>query len=136
MARMRIASIRGMGTDHAQKMKGMGITNSDSLLAKAGSDSQRRQLAKDLGMEPSHLLEYVNRADLARIKGVGKQYANLLEEAGVDTVKELAHRRPDNLQQKLSEVASSRGVAKRPPTLREVESWVEQAKALAPVVTY
>jgi len=136
MAKMRIAAIRGMGPDHAQKMRGLGITNSDVLLEKAGSDSQRRQLAKDLGIDPGQLLEYVNRADLARIKGVGKQYANLLEEAGVDTVKELAHRRPDNLQQTLSEVARSQGVVKRPPTLREVESWVEQAKALAPAVTY
>ncbi len=131
MAKMNISAVRGMGPDLAKKLQAKGIKNTDALLSQASSESQRRQLARELGIEPSQLLEFVNRADLARIKGIGRQFANLLEEGGVDSCKELAQRRPDHLHQKLVEVSKSGGFTKRPPTFKEVQSWVEQAKAMA-----
>ncbi len=131
MAKMHVHEIKGMPPEVASKLDAAGIKDSNQLLERAATASQRRQLAKELGIEPGQLLEYVNRADLARLKGVGTQYANLLEEAGVDSVKELAHRNAENLHQKLSAVAESGGHAKRAPRMDEVESWIEQAKAMS-----
>jgi predicted flap endonuclease-1-like 5' DNA nuclease len=82
------------------------------------------------------LLELVNRADLARIKGVSGVYSDLLEEAGVDTVKELATRRPDNLHAKLLQTNEAKQLTQRPPAAAQVEDWVEQAKALPKLVSY
>ena len=131
MANMRIGEIRGMTADVAAKLKALGITDSNKLFDKARTLNDRRGLAKELGMEASDVLEYFNRADLARIKGIGPQFSNLLEDAGVDSVKELSHRRADNLYQKLTEVAKAGGQVKRLPRPADVEKWIEQAKEMA-----
>ncbi len=96
-----ISSIKGMNPELAAKLKAQGITNTDQLVAAAGKAGPRRDLAKQVGVSGSELLELVNRADLARIKGIGDAYANLLEDAGVDSVKELAHRVPANLHDRM-----------------------------------
>jgi predicted flap endonuclease-1-like 5' DNA nuclease len=82
------------------------------------------------------ILEWVNHADLFRIKGVGEEYADLLEEAGVDTVPELAQRNPANLHAKLGEVNAAKKLVRRLPTAAQVTDWVDQAKALPRVITY
>ncbi len=118
------------------KFRALGITDSDQLLEAAKTPKQRQELAKKLGVPTRELLELANRADLARIKGIGSAYANLLEEAGVDTVKELATRRPDNLHAKLREVNDDGRWVKQLPTLSQVENWIRQAKQLPKLLEY
>lgn len=79
---------------------------------------------------------WLNRTDLARVKGIGEEYADLLEVAGIDTVPELAQRNPDNLYQKLVEINEARNLVRRPPTQAQVGAWVEQAKTLPRIITY
>jgi predicted flap endonuclease-1-like 5' DNA nuclease len=135
MSSLPVSRIRGTTTKNVAALKKQGVTNSDHLLAKGGTDKGRKELASAAGLTTEQVLELVNRADLARIKGIGRQYSNLLEDAGVDTVKELAQRKPDNLQTALAAKAAASGV-KRAPTMHEVESWVTQAKALPRAVSY
>ncbi len=125
-----ISTIKGMNPDLAAKLKAEGITNTDHLLDAAAKTGPRRDLAKKLGVSPSELLEFVNRADLARIKGIGDAYANLLEEAGVDSVKELAHRVPANLHERLEKANAEKKFVPRVPKVEEVEKWVNEAKEL------
>jgi len=89
-----------------------------------------------MGVEAPVILELANRADLARVKGIGKVFSDLLEQAGVDSVKELANRRPDNLHAKLVEMNAQKKLAGRAPTLHAVESWVAQAQQLPKTLEY
>jgi predicted flap endonuclease-1-like 5' DNA nuclease len=130
-----ISGIRGMTAELAGKLKAQNIDNVDELLAAASKPAARRELARGLGVEPSLILDLVNRADLARIKGIGDAYANLLEEAGVDSVKELARRRPDNLHARLTAANEEKKYVTRLPTMEAVEGWIEQAKAMGQTVT-
>ena len=95
-----------------------------------------RELAEKTGISDKLLLEWVNHADLFRIKGVGEEYADLLEEAGVDTIPELAQRNPANLYEALEKANAQKKLVRQLPTRAQVESWVEQAKALPRVVSY
>ncbi len=129
-----VSTIKGMTPDLAAKLKEQGITNTDHLLEASKTASARRALAQKVGVENSVLLELVNRADLSRIKGIGDAYANLLEEAGVDSVKELAHRTPANLHDKLVQVNTEKKTVPRPPSLDQVTTWVDEAKAMGQTV--
>lgn len=131
-----IGKIRGITLDHAQTFKGKGIKNSELLVEQAKTPKARKALAAATGIDENTVLELANRADLARVKGIGEVFSNLLEEAGVDTVKELSKRKPDNLHAKLAEVNAAKHFAKRAPTMAEVTDWVEQAKALPKTLTY
>ncbi len=131
-----IKALKGMTDELAAKLSAMGISNSDHLLNATATPKQRRELAKQTGAKERDILELANRADLSRIKGVAGVFSDLLERAGVDTVKELAQRRPDNLHAKIQEVNQREGLAKRVPTLADVEGWVQQAKGLEKVLTY
>ncbi|RDE13172.1 MAG: DUF4332 domain-containing protein [Candidatus Thorarchaeota archaeon] len=126
----RIIDIEGIGTSNAQKLKAAGIESTEKLLDVGGSPHGRDELSKKIGITSSQILEWVNRADLYRIKGVGKQYSDLLEQAGVDTVVELAQRVPENLHAKMLEVNKAKKFVQRPPSLNAVKKWVGQAKAL------
>jgi predicted flap endonuclease-1-like 5' DNA nuclease len=126
----RISTIKGVSASLAAKMRANGIGNADQLLNAAMDYSGREQLAGKLGIGTPALTEIVNRADLARLKGVSAVYADLLENAGVDTVKELSNRVPANLHAKLGEVNKSKKLTQRPPSMSMVESWVAQAKKL------
>ncbi len=125
-----VSSIKGMNPDLAAKMKAEGITNTDQLLEAAGKAGPRRELAKKLGINGSELLELVNRADLARIKGIGDAYANLLEDAGVDSVKELAHRVPANLHERMEKLNEEKKIVPRVPNVEMLTSWIDEAKQL------
>lgn len=131
-----IIDIEGIGPVYAQKLTDAGIGTIEALLREAGSARGRKSLAESSGIDASHLLEWVNRADLMRIKGVGSEYSDLLENAGVDSVKELATRRPDNLHAKMLEVNAAKKLVRRTPTLGEVERWVAEAKSLPGAVTH
>lgn len=124
-----IRELRGISSEQVEKLGAAGISNTDQLLAKAGAAADRRALATSTGIDGKVLLELVNRADLARINGVGRQYANLLEDAGVDSVPELAQRNAANLLTALEKAAKDSGV-QRVPTAGDVEKWVAEAKTL------
>jgi predicted flap endonuclease-1-like 5' DNA nuclease len=131
-----VRELRGITEELASKLKEAGLSNSEQLLAAAATPAARKALAGQIGAEVGLILELANRADLARIKGIGQVFSDLLEKAGVDTVKELATRRPDNLLAKLRDTNTSLQLAQRAPTQKEVEDWVSQAKALPPVLEY
>jgi predicted flap endonuclease-1-like 5' DNA nuclease len=131
-----LKDIRGMTDVVAAKLKEQGIGDSDELLASAKTTSGRRELAGKLGIDPKMVLELANRSDLIRIKGVAGAFSDLLENAGVDTVKELAGRVPENLQAKLEEVNGKMKLSQRTPTLDMVKDWVDQAKKLPKTLEY
>ena len=131
-----IIDIEGVGEVYAQKLKDAGVVTTDALLEKGASPKGRKELAEATGISDKLILEWVNLADLYRIKGVGSEYADLLEEAGVDTVVELAQRKPENLYAKIIEINEAKKLVRRPPTQEQVSDWVSQAKALPRVVTY
>ena len=117
-------------------LKEQGIGDNEKLVEAAASPAQRKDLAAACGCTPADILALANRADLARVKGVAGVYSDLLEHAGVDTVKELAKRRPGNLFAALTETNDKANLTQRPPTQSMVEDWVTQAKALPAVLTY
>ena len=131
-----IGKLRGMNADLEAKLKAEGLGDTDKLLAATKAPADRKALAKKTGADERDILELANRADLSRVKGVAGVFSDLLEEAGVDTVKELAKRRADNLHAKIKEVNDASQLAKRIPTASEVESWVNQAKDLPKLLTY
>jgi predicted flap endonuclease-1-like 5' DNA nuclease len=133
---MKIEAIEGIGPKFAKKLRAIGIRSTGELL-KAGTEKKgRAAIAEKTGITETLILEWVNLADLFRIKGVGEEYSDLLEEAGVDTVKELRNRKPANLHAKMLEVNATKKLVRRPPALKSVEDWVAQAKKLPPVVKY
>ncbi len=131
-----ISKIRGITAAHATKLKSRSIKNSATLIASAKTPKARKELAAATGITEKTVLELANRADLARVIGIGKVFSNMLEVAGVDTVKELAQRKPDNLCAKLAETNAKGKYAKRNPTQAECSNWVSQAKALPKTLTY
>ena len=133
---MNIEKVEGIGPKYAQKLMEQSIRSTDALLKAAANRKGREDLAAKTGISEKLILEWVNRADLMRVKGVGEEYSDLLEAAGVDTVRELRNRRADNLHKALAETNAAKKLVRRVPTLVEVEHWIEDAKKLAPMVTY
>lgn len=133
---MKIWKIEGIGPAHAEKLREAGIETTEALLEAGADAAGRRKLAAETGLPGANILNWVNRADLMRVKGVGEEFSDLLEAAGVDTVKELRRRNPENLQQAMQAVNEEKNLVRRTPTLAEVEKWVAHAKELPPVVTY
>ena len=131
-----IVDIEGIGPVYAKKLTEAGIKTTDDLLKYGATAKTREELVKKTGIEHKLILEWVNLADLYRIKGVGSEYSDLLEEAGVDTVVELSKRVPENLHAKMLEVNKEKKLVRRPPPLSAVKNWVEQAKKLKRVVEY
>lgn len=131
-----ILKIEGIGDVYADKLRAVGIATVEALLKAGASPSGRDELAEKTGISSALILEWVNHADLFRIKGVGEEYSDLLEEAGVDTVPELAQRNAANLYNKLVEVNKQKKLVRQLPTLDAVTSWVDQAQKLGRVVTY
>ena len=132
----RIIDIEGIGKVYAAKLADAGLTTVEALLKAGASPKGRQALEEKTGISGKLILEWVNLADLFRIKGVGEEYSDLLEEAGVDTVPELAQRNAENLYAKLAETNAAKELVRRLPSQSQVADWVEQAKALPRVVTY
>lgn len=134
--RGNIEAIEGIGPKYAQVLKGAGIASTAQLLAQGSQPQGRRELAERLDISEKLILGWVNMSDLFRIKGVGGQYAELLEAAGVDTVKELRNRKAENLAAKMRELNDAKRLVRQVPNLERVENWIEQAKQLEPAVFY
>lgn len=131
-----LSFIEGIGPKYQEILEGEGIHSPMALLEAGATPNGRKSLAEKTGISSKLLLTWVNHADLLRIKGVGSQFADLLEEAGVDTVPELAQRNPENLHAKILEIHEEKGLVRRAPSLREVEAWVTEAKELPRIVRY
>jgi predicted flap endonuclease-1-like 5' DNA nuclease len=132
----KLAEIEGIGEKYAGKLKAAGVGTIEALLEKGGTPKGRKAIAEASGIKDALILEWVNHVDLFRIKGVGSEYSDLLEEAGVDTIPELAQRKAENLFQKLEEINQKKKLVRRLPVLSEVSDWIEQAKKLPRVITY
>jgi predicted flap endonuclease-1-like 5' DNA nuclease len=132
----KIIDIEGIGKVYAEKLENVNIHSVEKLLEHGSTKAGRKKIATDTGISEDHILRWVNMADLFRIKGVGEEYSDLLEASGVDTVKELRNRVPANLHQKMVEVNEAKKLVRALPALSQVESWVEHAKTLEPMVTY
>jgi len=131
-----LQSIEGIGKSYKQKLKEAGFSTTEQLLEKGASPAGRRSIAADTGVGEKMILRWVNMADLFRIKGVGEEFSDLLEAAGVDTVPELAQRNAENLHAKMVEVNSVKKLVRRVPSLKEITGWIGQAKKLPRVMTY
>ena len=132
----KIIDIQGIGPVYAEKLIAAGIETVDLLLEKGASAKGRQAIEDETGIRHDLVLTWVNHADLFRVKGVGPQFAELLEAAGVDTVKELRNRNAANLAAKMLEVNEAKHLCKRTPVEKEVQKFIDLAKALEPVVTY
>jgi predicted flap endonuclease-1-like 5' DNA nuclease len=133
---MNIENVEGIGPSFAKALREAGIRSTARLLKVAGDKRGRSKLAAETGISEKLILEWVNHADLTRIKGVGEEYSDLLEEAGVDTVNELKNRNPANLHETILKVNQAKKLVRRPPALSMVTNWINQAKKLEPMVTY
>ncbi len=131
-----ITRIEGLGAADADRLRRAGIRTAERLLAAGGTRQGRAAIAADCTVGEAQVLEWVNRADLMRVRGIGPGYSELLEQAGVDTVKELATRRPDHLHAACLEVSATKGVIRRVPSAGDVERWVAHAKTLPAAVTH
>jgi len=134
MAKLEI--IEGIGPVYAERLRAAGIGTVEALLRAGATPEGRKELAERTRIGDEYILDWVNRADLMRVRGVGEEYSDLLEKAGVDTVIELAQRNPDNLYKKLLEVNAEKRLVRRLPNRGMVARWVEEAKVLPRVVSY
>ena len=132
----KIDHIEGIGSSYGKKLRKHGIVTTGALLKSCADRKGRAAMAEKTGLDEKRLLKWANMADLMRIKGIGKQYAELLEAAGVDTVKELRNRKAGNLAKKMGDVNAEKKLTRAVPAEKMVEGWVEQAKSLPPVLTY
>ncbi|MBO7070047.1 MAG: DUF4332 domain-containing protein [Bacteroidales bacterium] len=132
----KIIDIQGVGDVYAQKLTEAGIITVDDILAKGKTPKGRKELEEATGISGKLILTWVNHADLFRVKGIGPQFSELLEAAGVDTVKELKTRRADNLVAKMKEVNEAKHLTKVVPTEAQIQEMIDQAKELEPMVTY
>jgi len=132
----KLTDVEGIGEVYAQKLREAGVATTDALLKQGATPRGRAEIAEKTGISEKLILEWVNHADLFRIKGVSEEYADLLEAAGVDTVPELAQRNPENLYQKLVEVNQEKKLVRRLPGQSQVSDWVKQARGLPRVITY
>ena len=134
MASMK--SIQGIGAVFARKLAKVGIHSTDALLSRGATKKGRKELQEQTGVSEKLILEWVNHADLFRVKGIGGQYADLLEEAGVDTIPELAQRKADNLTARMLKVNNKKSLVTRVPSEIEVVKWIAAAKKMKRVVKY
>ena len=131
-----IVDVEGIGKAYAVKLQAAGVKTTEALLEQGATPKGRKLLAEKTGIGEKLILEWVNHVDLYRIKGVGSEYSDLLEEAGVDTVVELANRKPENLFKTMEETNTKKKLVRKLPTEAQVAEWVNQAKKLPRVVTY
>lgn len=132
----KIIDLEGIGPVYAEKLVAAGVVTADDLLEKCAAPKGRKELAEATGITEKLILKWTNYADMFRIHGVGPQFAELLEAAGVDTVKELAHRVPANLAAKMAEVNEEKKLVRRVPVESELQKMIDEAKTLPGVITY
>lgn len=136
MANYKIEEVEGIGPAIGEKLRNAGVKTTDALLENVRTPKQRKELAEASGLTEKQILKFGNMVDLFRIKGVGSEYAELLEVSGVDTVPELAQRNAENLTAKMEEVNAAKNLTRRTPSLKEVSDWIAQAKELPRALEY
>jgi len=132
----KLLNIEGIGPKFAEKLQKAGVQSVEALLKSGSTPQGRKKLSETTDISGDLILEWVNHADLFRIKGVGEEYSDLLEEAGVDTVPELANRNAKNLFEKILEVNKQKKLVRKLPVLSQVENWIKQAKELPRTIQY
>ena len=132
----KLENIEGIGEVYAGKLREAGIKTIGMLLEVGSTPKGRQEIADKSGISRKRILTWVNHADLKRIKGVERQYSELLEASGVDTVVELTTRNPENLHKKMLETNAEKRLVRRPPSLSMVTRWIEQAKTLPRAIFY
>ncbi|WP_136799325.1 DUF4332 domain-containing protein [Desulfosediminicola ganghwensis] len=132
----RISSIEGIGEKYSDKLEKAGVKTVEALLEVGATRKGRKEIAARAKVSEKMILDWVNRADLFRVKGVGSQYADLLENAGIDSVPELAQRNPEHLFLKLQEINDAKHLVRSMPYLKQVRKWVGRAQDLPKVVSH
>jgi predicted flap endonuclease-1-like 5' DNA nuclease len=132
----KLVKVEGIGETYAQKLAEAGVKSIEDFLKKGSSPAGRKEIAEKTGISDKLVLEWINHCDLFRIKGVGEEYSDLLEEAGVDTVPELAQRNAANLFAKMVETNAEKKLVRKMPVESQVADWIEQAKRLPRIITY
>jgi len=132
----KISEIKGMDEQSENKLQQAGIASVEAFLTACAEKKGRKDLAAQTSIDEKSILNWANRADLARVKGISTQYGDLLECAGVDTVPELAQRNADNLHVKMNEVNQAQNLVQKMPTIGQVQDWVSQAKDLPRAINY
>jgi predicted flap endonuclease-1-like 5' DNA nuclease len=132
----KIIDVEGIGKKYAGTLIKAGVKSTEALLKAGTTPKGRKELAEKTGIGDALILKWVNHVDLYRIKGVGSEYSELLEAAGVDTVPELAQRKAGNLAQKIVEVNATKKLVRKLPVESQIANWIEQAKKLPRVITY
>lgn len=131
-----VGKIKGVTATVQAALRAHAVYDSDQLVAAARTAADRQQLAQSAGVDSQVILKLVNRADLARVRGIGAIFSDLLEEVGVDTVKELAARNPIHLHEAIAQVNLQKQLAQRAPSTDMVRSWVAQARRLSAALEY
>jgi predicted flap endonuclease-1-like 5' DNA nuclease len=131
-----VIDVEGIGSKYADKLIRIGVKTTGGLLKAGSTPKGRKELAEKSGIGDALILKWVNHVDLYRIKGVGSEYSELLEAAGVDTIPELAQRKAANLFQKIVEVNTTKKLVRKLPVEKQVADWIEQAKKMPRVITY
>lgn len=131
-----IIDLEGIGPKYTKMLKKVGITQTKHLLNRGASKKGRKDLAKESGLKETQILKWTNMADLMRVRGVGEEYSELLEVAGVDTIKELRNRKPENLYDAMAAKNAKKKLVRQLPGPKQVKNWVQHAKRLKPVMTY
>ena len=132
----KIIDIEGIGGVYAEKLKAAGVKTTEELLERCKTKTGRRKMAEATGIAEKLILKWTNHADLFRIKGVAGQFSEMLEAAGVDTIKEFRHRVPANLRAKMEAVNAEKNLVNRIPSVGEIEKMIAQAKEMEPMVKY
>ena len=132
----KIIDIEGIGPVYAEKLLAAGIKTDKDLLDRCAKPAGRKALAEETEISPKLILTWTNHCDLMRIHGVGPQFSELLEAAGVDTIKEFRHRKAENLKPKMDEVNEAKNLVNRVPSLKELEKMIAQANELEPLMEY
>ena len=132
----KIQEIEGIGPANGTKLEQGGILTTTDLLAKCGTAKGRKAISANMGISETVLLKWANMADLMRISGVGKQFAELLEASGVDTVKELKNRNAENLAEKMNEVNAEKKLTKGNTNSQQIQEWINQASELEPAISH
>ena len=132
----KIEQIEGIGPHYAGRLGAAGVHTSDDLLAKCATPEGRRQLELATGLSSAQILTWTNQVDLMRVSGIGSEFGQLLESAGVDTVKELGMRNPENLVATLARVNEEKHLTRVVPSVKTVSKWIDQAREMEPVLTH
>lgn len=136
MANYKVEDIEGIGEVRGEKLRAVGIKDTDSLLLACSTRKQREDVAAKADVSPTRLLKWANMADLYRINGVGSEFAELLEASGVDTVPDLARRNSAKLAETMQQVNIEKKLTRRVPTEAEIAKWIDEAKQLPRVLEY